>query len=164
MKVLIEMKYYVKKKIRKTPPMPIQWAKGKKTASKRIWFTDKTKNWDIRITISFSGARPSDKATFSMMHMMAFNAFKKKLLPFCFDSNGKFNYEFITPELVENCEEFEYSYFENLPFANITEEEIIEMKTKYNGIPIIAWGLIRYWTKDIRQCSENVCRRRDYIV
>ena len=156
-----------KKILEKTPPMPTNlMSDGEKRQHPKEYDSLTRRETEILGSLFHStGAYwPSDKATFYMMHMMAFNAFKKKLLPFCFDSNGKFNYEFITPELVENCEEFDYSYFENLPFANITEEEIIEMKTKYNGIPNIAWNLIRYWTKDIRQCSENVCKRRDYIV
>jgi hypothetical protein len=104
---------------------------------------------------------PSDKPTFFMMHMMAFNAFSKKLLPFCFDSDGKYNYEVITPELVGSG--FDSTYFEKLPFATITSQEIAAMRAKYTGIPQNAWPLIKYWTKDIRECSENVCRRRGYI-
>lgn len=106
---------------------------------------------------------PSDKPTFFMMHMMAFNAFSKKLLPFCFDSEGKYNYEVITPELVAGCSEFDSTYFEKLPFATVTPEQIASMRAKYTGIPDSAWPLIKYWTKDIRECSENVCYRRGYI-
>jgi hypothetical protein len=106
---------------------------------------------------------PSDKPTFFLMHMMAFNAFKTKLLSFMFDSNGKYNYEIITPELVAECEEFDQSYFGALPFANITEDEIVTMKAKFAGIPESAWPLLKYWTKDIRECSENVCLRRGYF-
>ena len=105
---------------------------------------------------------PSDKPTFLLMHMMAFGAFKSKLLSFMFDSNGKYNYEVITPELVAGCEEFDHSYFEQLPFASIKPEEVSVMRAKYTGIPERAWALIKYWTKDIRQCSDNVCRRRGY--
>jgi hypothetical protein len=75
----------------------------------------------------------------------------------------KYNYEFITPDLVEGCEEFDQSYFENLPFVNISEDEIVAMKATFTGIPESAWPLVKYWTKDIRKCSENVCRRRGYI-
>lgn len=106
---------------------------------------------------------PSGKPTFFLMHMRAFNAFKPKLLPFCFDSNGKFNYEVITPELVASCPEFDQTYFENLPLANISEVEIAAMRAKYTGIPDAAWPLVKYWTKDPRECSENICKRRDYI-
>ncbi len=106
---------------------------------------------------------PSDKPTFFLMHMMAFNAFKPKLLSFMFDSNGKYNYEVITPELVAGCEEFDPTYFEQLPFATITPEEVIAMRAKYTGIPDRAWTLVKYWTKDIRECSDNVCRRRGYF-
>jgi hypothetical protein len=106
---------------------------------------------------------PSDKPTFFLMHMMAFNAFKPKLLPFCFDANGKYNYEVITPELVGKCEGFDASYFEKLPFATVSAEEVSALRVKYTGIPDGAWALIKYWTKDIRQCSPNVCRRRGYI-
>ena len=98
-----------------------------------------------------------------MMHMRALNAFKPKLLPFCFDFNGKFNYEVITPELVANCPEFDPTYFENLPLANVSEVEIAAMRAKYTGIPDAAWPLVKYWTKDPRECSENICKRRDYI-
>ena len=125
---------------------------------------------------------PSGKETFPMMHMMAFNAFAPKLLPFMFtkawdkdkDKNSdkygqftlqdKFNYEVITPELVEDCPEFDIGYFDDLPFKDITTDEIDAMKSKYNGIPDVAWPLIRYWVKDIRLCSPNVCKRRGYIV
>lgn len=106
---------------------------------------------------------PSDKPTFFLMHMMAFNAFKGKLLPFMFDPAGKFNYEVITPELVSECAEFDQSYFDRLPFAHATDAEIAAMRARYTGIPAAAWPLVRYWTKDIRKCSENVCRRRGYI-
>ena len=106
---------------------------------------------------------PSDKPTFFMMHMMAFNAFKPKLLPFMFDSNGKYNYEILTPELVSDCEEFDQSYFENLPLANVSESETEHMKTVFTGIPESAWPFIKYWTKDPRKCSSNVCRRRGYM-
>jgi len=106
---------------------------------------------------------PSDKPTFFLMHMMAFNAFQPKLLPFCFDSNGKYNYEIITRELVADCPEFDLTYFDSLPFKDITEEEVAQMRATFVGIPAIAWSLIKYWTKDPRECSENVCRRRGYI-
>ena len=43
-------------------------------------------------------------------------------------------------------------------------DEIEAMKLQYNGIPDVAWPLIRYWVKDIRLCSPNVCKRRGYIV
>ena len=98
------------------------------------------------------------------MHMMAFNAFKPKLLPFMFNSEGKYNYEVITPELVADCEEFDQRYFEILPLANVSEDEIAPMKAKYAGIPESAWPLVKYWTKDPRECSENVARRRGYIL
>lgn len=106
---------------------------------------------------------PSNKLTFFMMHMMAFNAFQHKLLPFCFDSNGKFNYEVITASLVASCPEFDQEYFDRLPLANITTSEKEAMRARFTGIPDAAWPLIKYWTKDPRKCSENVCMRRDYI-
>lgn len=106
---------------------------------------------------------PSGKSTFFMHHMMASSAFHPKLLPFCFDANGKYNYEVITPELVTDCPEFDQTYFETLPMASITDAEIEQMKVHYTGIPTVAWPLIRYWTKDIRKCSPNVCKRRGYI-
>tara|TARA_B110000008_G_scaffold42370_1_gene39706 strand:+ start:1946 stop:3241 length:1296 start_codon:yes stop_codon:yes gene_type:complete len=106
---------------------------------------------------------PSDKPTFFLMHMMAFNAFKPKLAPWCFDENGKYNYEVITPELVSQDPNFDQSYFEKLPLANVSEVEIASMKAKFTGIPESAWDLIRYWTKDPRKCSENVAVRRGYI-
>ena len=125
---------------------------------------------------------PSGKNTFPMMHMMAFNAFAPKMLPFMFkqawdkdkDKNSekykqftlqdKFNYEVITHDLVKGCDEFDMSYFDDLPFKDITTDEIKAMKSKYNGIPEVAWPLIRYWVKDINACSLNVCKRRGYIV
>jgi hypothetical protein len=125
---------------------------------------------------------PSGKETFPMMHMMAFNTFAPKMLSFMFtkawdidkDKNSekvgqftlqdKFNYEVITRELVEGCQEFDMSYFDDLPFQNISAEEIEAMKMKYNGVPEVAWPLIQYWVKDIRKCSPNVCKRRGYIV
>jgi len=106
---------------------------------------------------------PSDKPTFFLMHMMAFNAFKPKLMPFCFDSAGKYNYEVITPELVAGCTDFDHSYFEQLPFADITPEEVAILRAKYTGIHDRAWALVKYWTKDIRECSDNVCKRRGYF-
>ena len=106
---------------------------------------------------------PSDKPTFFLMHMMAFNAFKPKLMPFCFDSAGKYNYEVITPELVAGCTDFDHSYFEQLPFADIAPEEVAILRAKYTGIHDRAWALVKYWTKDIRECSDNVCKRRGYF-
>lgn len=107
---------------------------------------------------------PSGKPTFFLMHMMAFNAFKHKLAPFCFDENGKYNYEIITPELVADWPNFDHSYFESLPFANVSDEQIAVLKAKFDGIPDSAWPLIKYWTKDPRKCSENVSKRRGYIL
>ena len=64
-----------------------------------------------------------------MFHMMAFNAFQQdRLLPFMFDQDGKFTYEVLTPNLVSKCEGFDMSYFDTLPFAHISEEEIEQMK------------------------------------
>lgn len=106
---------------------------------------------------------PSGKSTFFLHHMMASNAFHPKLLPFCFDSQGKYNYEVITPELVKDCPEFDQTYFDQLPLATVTDDEIGRMKRQFTGIPPAAWPLVRYWTKDPRQCSANVCKRRGYI-
>ena len=83
------------------------------------------------------------------------------MLPFMFDSQGKFNYEVLTPELVG--EHLPKEFFDNLPFANISDVEISQMTLKFTGIPENAWPLVKYWTKDIRNCSENVCKRRGYI-
>ena len=58
---------------------------------------------------------------------------------------------------------FNPAYFQSLPFWKITESEIEMMRTKYTGIPDIAWKLIEFWTKDIRKCSDNVAERRGYI-
>jgi len=58
---------------------------------------------------------------------------------------------------------FNPAYFQSLPFWKITESEIEMMRTKYTGIPDIAWTLIEFWTKDIRKCSDNVAERRGYI-
>jgi len=95
---------------------------------------------------------------------MAFNAFKPKLLPFCFDENGKYNYEVITPELVQNCTDFDSSYFKKLPLARIQPHEVEEMRRKYDGIPDVAWTLVKSWTKDPRLCSDAVARRRGYLT
>lgn len=105
----------------------------------------------------------SDKNTFFMFHMMAFNAYQPKLLPFMFDEKGRFNYEIITPELVADCDEFDKSYFERLPFARVTEEEIERMKSVYTGIPDNAWPLIRSWTKDPRKCDPVLAWRYGFI-
>jgi len=94
---------------------------------------------------------------------MAFNAFKPKLQSFCFDENGKYNYEIITPELVSRCTDFDHSYFDNLPLARVSESEIAAMRAKFDGIPESAWPLVKYWTKDPRECSENVAARRGYL-
>lgn len=106
---------------------------------------------------------PSGKVTFMMFHMMAFNAYWSKLLPFCFDKNGKYNYEVITPELVVNCPDFDPTYFDSLPLAHVSDAEIAQMREKYTGIPEEAWKVVRYWTKDPRKCSDNVAIRRSYI-
>ena len=103
----------------------------------------------------------SGKPTFFLFHMMSFNAWASKMLPFMFDDQGKYNYEVITPELVG--EHLGQEYFDSLPFADVTDAEIGQMKAKYTGIPANAWPLVKYWTKDIRGCSENVCKRRGYI-
>jgi hypothetical protein len=105
---------------------------------------------------------PSDKLTFFMMHMMAFNAFQHKLLPFCFDADGKYNYEVITPELVAGCEAFDTAYFDGLPLARVTSLEVATMRAKFTGIPAAAWEIVKCWTKDPRMCSDNVCKRRGY--
>ena len=125
---------------------------------------------------------PSGKETFPMFHMLSFNSFAPKLLPFMFknffdfDTNKqsetfkqvtkqrKFDYSIITRELVANCPEFDQSYFDDLPFQSITSEEIEAMKLQYNGIPSVAFSVIQYWVKDIRLCSDNVCKRRGYIA
>jgi hypothetical protein len=106
---------------------------------------------------------PSGKPTFAMFHMMAFNAFKPKLLPFMFNEAGQFNYEIITHELVDGCEDFDHSYWDELPMRTVTAEEKILLQSKYTGIPPAAWLLMPYWTKDPRACSENVARRRGYM-
>lgn len=157
----------IKKKAHKTaPPLPTRlMLPGQRRQHPKEYFGLSRLETEIFGTLFHSAGSywPSDKPTFFLFHMMAFNAFKSKLLPFMFDSNGKYNYEIITPELVAGCEEFDQSYFQQLPFANITEEEIAMMRAKFTGIPESAWPLIKYWTKDIRKCSENVCRRRGYI-
>ena len=106
---------------------------------------------------------PSGKAAFFMMHMMAFNAYKDKLMPFMFDANGKFNYEVITPDLVRGIDGFDDAYFKKLPLADVTEEEVAAMRRKYSLIPEQAWPLVRYWTKDPRRCSDFVAQRRGYM-
>lgn len=89
---------------------------------------------------------------------------KKKKSEGKFIIKRKFNYELITPNLVRNCDDFDgKTYFDNLPLANILDVEIATMKVKYDGIPNIAWPLIKYWTKDPRKCSDQVAYRRGYI-
>jgi hypothetical protein len=148
------------------PPLPWRFLPdGTKRQHPKEYAQLTRRQSDIFGSLFHSGGAywPSGKPTFFMFHMMAFNAWSPKLLPFMFDEQGKYNYEVITPELVAECTEFDPSYFEQLPFAQITLEEIEKMKAKYSGIPSVAWHLIKYWTKDIRQCSDNVCRRRGYI-
>jgi hypothetical protein len=176
-KAVSEVEYYadcttraqaiVKKKAQKRcPPLPTRlMLPGQRRQHPKEYFGLTRRETEIFGTLFHSTGSywPSDKPTFFLFHMMAFNAFKPKLLPFMFDSNGKYNYEIITPELVADCEEFDQSYFEKLPFSSVTEEEIGEMKAKFTGIPAAAWSLIKYWTKDIRKCSDNVCLRRGYF-
>ena len=113
---------------------------------------------------------------------------KKKVVP-----RIKFNWEFLTKKLVETpipgcisnqvfewhkqknimSEEevagyaqeigFNPTYFQSLPFWNITQFEKQAMKGKYTGIPNIAWSFIEFWTKDIRKCPDKVAVRRGYI-
>lgn len=160
-------KAIIKKKAHETaPPLPTRlMLPGQRRQHPKEYFGLPRRETEIFGSLFHSSGSywPSDKPTFFLFHMMAFNAFKPKLLPFMFDSNGKYNYEIITRELVAGCEEFDQSYFEHLPFANITEVEIASMKSKFTGIPESAWPLIKYWTKDIRNCSDNVCLRRGYF-
>ena len=174
-KAVCEVEYYAglnrqqaiakKKAQASTPPLPTSlMLLGQRRQHPREYFGLSRRGTEIFGSLFHStGAYwPSDKPTFFLMHMMAYNAFKPKLLPFMFDVNGKYNYEVITPGLVANCPEFDQSYFEQLPFADITPEEADAMRAKYTGIPDRAWPLIQYWTKDIRKCSDNVCKRRGY--
>lgn len=156
-----------KKQMAQSPPLPTRlMLPGQRRQHPKEYFGLTRRETEIFGSLFHStGAYwPSDKPTFFMMHMMAFNAFKHKLLPFMFNTEGKYNYEVITPELVADCEEFDQSYFEKLPLANVSEDDIIHMKAKYTGIPESAWPLIKYWTKDPRECSENVALRRGYII
>ena len=107
---------------------------------------------------------PSGKPSFFLMHMMAFNAFSSKFLPFMFDKDGKYSYEIITPDLVKDCVDFDMEYFQKLPLALVTKKEEEEMREKYVGIPEQAWEVIKYWTKDPRKCSDTVSYRRGYLV
>ena len=68
-----------------------------------------------------------------------------------------------TQEELNHEMRFNPAYFQSLPFWKITKSEIEMMRTKYTGIPDIAWTLIEFWTKDIRKCSDNVAERRGYI-
>lgn len=148
------------------PPLPWRFLPdGTKRQHPKEYAQLTRRQSDIFGSLFHSGGAfwPSGKPTFFMFHMMAFNAWSPKLLPFMFDNNGKYNYEVITPELVANSPEFDQSYFEHLPFSQVTEVEIAQMKAKYTGIPSVAWPLVKYWTKDIRECTDNVCRRRGYI-
>lgn len=156
----------IKKKAQATaPPLPTRlMLPGQRRQHPKEYFGLTRRETEIFGSLFHSTGSywPSDKPTFFMFHMMAFNAFKPKLLSFMFDSEGKYNYELITPKLIDGCKEFDPTYFEQLPFAKITPEEVAALRDKHTGIPDRAWPLIKYWTKDIRQCSMNVCRRRGY--
>lgn len=106
---------------------------------------------------------PSGKLTFFLYHTMATNAHKRKLLSFCTDGQGRYDYEFITPSRVAGSAAFDSGYFDRLPLANVSDNEVARMKEKYTGIPGIAWDLVRFWTKDPRACTDIVSYRRGYI-
>jgi hypothetical protein len=175
-KVVSEVQYYQgltrkeatqkKKDAQKSPPLPVHLRTPGVARQHPKEYVDMSRR-DTEIFGSLfhsTGAYwPSDKPTFFLFHMMAFNAFKPKLLSFMFDRDGKYNYELITPEVVDGCAEFDQEYFSHLPMVDCTEAEIHELRAKFTGIPAAAWPLVKYWTKDIRQCSENVCKRRGYI-
>ena len=155
-----------KKALQTAPPLPTTlMLPGQRRQHPKEYFGLTRRETEIFGSLFHSAGSywPSDKPTFFLMHMMAFNAFKPKLAPFCFDENGKYNYEIITPDLVSQDPNFDHSYFDKLPLANVSEAEITSMKAKFTGIPESAWSFIKYWTKDPRNCSENVCRRRGYI-
>jgi len=164
----LSKKQAVKKKKNTPGAPPLPWRflpDGTKRQHPKEYAELTRRQSDIFGSLFHSGGShwASGKPTFFMFHMMAFNAWSHKLLPFMFNDEGKYNYEVITPELVANSPEFDQSYFEHLPFAQVTEFEIAQMKAKYIGIPAVAWPLVKYWTKDIRECTDNVCRRRGYI-
>lgn len=155
-----------KKAMKRSPPLPTTlMLPGQRRQHPKEYFGLTRRETEIFGSLFHStGAYwPSDKPTFFLMHMMAFNAFKPKLQPFCFDENGKYNYEIITPELVADCPDFDHSYFEKLPLANVSEADVASMRAKFTGIPESAWLLVKYWTKDPRACSENVAKRRGYM-
>lgn len=154
-----------KKKHRFAPPLPTRlMLPGQRRQHPKEYFGLSRRETEIFGSLfnSTGSYWPSDKPTFFLFHMMAFNTFKPKLLSFMFDFHGKYNYEVITPELVTDCEEFDQSYFEKLPFANVTEHQVAAMKAKFTGIPDSAWPFVKYWTKDIEKCSKKVCLRRGY--
>lgn len=105
---------------------------------------------------------PSNKPTFEF-HSMATNTWQKRYLPCFTNAAGKFQFEILTPELVQDCADFDHSYWAGCPLFHATAEEIAAMKRRYNGIPEPAWRYVRVWRKDPRTLSENLCRRRDYI-
>lgn len=175
-KVISEVEFYAgldrkqtvakKKALQTAPPLPTTlMLPGQRRQHPKEYFGLTRRETEIFGSLFHSTGSywPSDKPTFFLMHMMAFNAFKPKLAPFCFDENGKYNYEIITPDLVSQDPNFDHSYFDQLPLSNVSEAEIASMKAKFTGIPESAWIFIKYWTKDPRNCSENVCRRRGYI-
>ena len=155
------------KKKKTTPGAPVlPWRflpDGTKRQHPREYAALTRRQSDIFGSLFHSGGAywPSGKPTFFLFHMMAFNTWSPKMLPFMFDSQGKFNYEVLTPELVG--EHLPKEFFDHLPLANISDSEISEMTLKFTGIPENAWPLVKFWTKDIRICSENVCKRRGYI-
>lgn len=153
-----------KKKTPGAPPLPWRFLpEGTKRQHPKEYAELTRRQSDIFGSLFNSGGShwASGKPTFFMFHMLAFNAWAPKLLPFMFNSKGQYNYEVITPELAG--EYLPTAYFDSLPFANTSDAEIVEMKAKYTGIPDNAWPLVKYWTKDIRKCSVNVCKRRGYI-
>ena len=153
-----------KKTIPGAPPLPWRFLpEGTKRQHPKEYAELTRRQSDIFGSLFHSGGShwASGKPTFFMFHMRAFNAWAPKLLPFLFNKNGKYDYEVVTPELAGK--HLPKEYFASLPFANISPTEIVEMKAKYTEIPDNAWPLVKYWTKDIRNCSENVCKRRGYI-
>ena len=107
---------------------------------------------------------PSGKRTFFLHHTMASNHWHPRLLPFNFDKEGKFNYEVLTPSLVQDCPDFDHTYWHTLPLIHAHVQDIAYMRAKYTGIPACAWDLVRYWTKDPRTCSDELAWRRGYIM
>lgn len=109
---------------------------------------------------------PSNKWTFFLMHMMSYNAHKKKFLPFMFDENGNFKYEVITPKLLEMHPSYkdhlQQYWKKHCPLYDASEEEISTCLSKLDNIPKQAKDLARYWLKDVKDYPTSLAIKRNF--